>query len=385
MDADGLWVSIAGFMPFFYLMNQRNRRSVDERLWLLDALRAFGSISIMLHHFALYPPMSNLAAPVLGTVLDWLATYARTSQVFFVVSGYVLARSMSGSVWRLPQIGRFLVQRYCRLGLPYLGMIALVLVAYAFACGYLPVEVTGHRVTLWQLATHLLFLQDILGQEQLSAGFWFVCINFQLCLMYALILGLRDCLPLRRFDVEMAAGLALSLYSLFSFNLDTAHDIWALYFFPYFFMGVVVHRARKPGGRQATYWLYQVCFAAALYAEWRWRLIIAMAVGMLLFVAGNARAQGRWPGRAFIAWFGRISYSLFLIHFPVLVVVSTAWLRLDMTSPYEATAGLITAIALSIVGAAAYHRWIEAPVGGFAKTLRPMQPQPFGVRAASRA
>lgn len=371
-------------MPFFYSA-QSNTRSGGERLWLLDALRAFGSISILLHHFALYPPLSDLAAPVAGAVFEWLVAYARTSQVFFVVSGFVLARSMSGAAWSPRQIGRFLVQRYCRLGFPYLGMIALVLVAYSFSGGYLPVEVTGHRVTWWQLATHLVFLQDVLGEEQLSAGFWFVCINFQLCLMYAFILGLRDCLRVRRINVELVAGLALAFYSLFSFNLDTTNEIWALYFFPYFFMGVVVHHAAKPQGLRSTFWLNQIGFAAALYFEWRWRLVIAMGVGLLLFVAGNARSKGRWAGQALVAWLGRISYSLFLIHFPVLVVVSTVWVRLDMISPHEAVGGLLTAVVLSLVGAAAYHRCIEAPANGLAKTFRSSQLPSFGARAANRA
>ena len=69
---------------------QSDAASPDQRrLLFLDALRAFGSISIMLHHFALYPPLNDLAAPLLGACLDWLRDHARTTQIFFGVSGYV--------------------------------------------------------------------------------------------------------------------------------------------------------------------------------------------------------------------------------------------------------------------------------------------------------
>ena len=208
-----------------------------------------------------------------------------------------------------------------------------MLLAYSLACGYLPPQVTGSRVTSWQLLTHLVFLQDILGQEQLSAGLWFICINFQLCLMYALILGVRDSTGSSRFDAGMLLGWLLAAVSLFHVNLDPSRDAWALYFFPYFFMGVVVHRALRPGGRHAGFWLYQLLFVAALCVAWRWRLVAAMAVGAALFFAGATGWGSRWPRSRVVAWFGKISYSLFLVHFPVLVLVSTACIRLDWTSP----------------------------------------------------
>lgn len=349
---------------------QSDAASPDQRrLLFLDALRAFGSISIMLHHFALYPPLNDLAAPLLGACLDWLRDHARTTQIFFGVSGYVLARSLSGRTWNLRRIGAFLAQRYCRLGIPYLATIALVLLAYALACGYLPQQVTGSRVTSWQLLTHLVFLQDILGQEQLSAGLWFVCINFQLCLMYALILGVRDSTGSSRFDAGMLLGWLLAAVSLFHVNLDPSRDAWALYFFPYFFMGVVVHRALRPGGRHAGFWLYQLLFVAALCVAWRWRLVAAMAVGAALFFAGATGWGSRWPKSRVVAWFGKISYSLFLVHFPVLVLVSTACIRLDWTSPEDAVAALGAAVALSIAAAAVFHRWVEIPAGHLARML----------------
>jgi len=94
--------------------------------------------------------------------------------VFFVVGGYVMARSMSGSSWNLRGFRSFVVQRYCRLGLPYLGAIAMILPIYLLARDRLPDEVVGQPPSLPQLLAHLFFLQGILGYEQLSAGLWFV-------------------------------------------------------------------------------------------------------------------------------------------------------------------------------------------------------------------
>ncbi len=341
----------------------------NQRLVFLDALRAFGAICILLHHFALYPPLNSLAAPWLGQCLEWLRNHARTTQIFFGVSGYVLARSLYGQLWNFRQAGIFLIQRYCRLGIPYLAAIAFVLLAYAVGKGYLPQEVTGSRVTPRQLMAHLFFLQDILGQEQLSAGFWFVCINFQLCLLFALILWVRDSVRGVRFDVASLLCWILAAISLFGINVESGYDAWGLYFFPYFFMGVVVYRVSRPGARKTEFWLYQLLFVLALCFAWRWRLVVAMGVGMVLYLAETTGWGCRWPKSRVVAWLGKISYSLFLVHFPVLVLVATACLRYDWTSPGEAVAALAAAVVLSIAAAAAFHRWVEVPAGHLARML----------------
>ena len=55
----------------------------------IQALRAFAALTILSHHFALYAPLSEWASPLLGDLLSWLAKYARATQVFFVVSGFM--------------------------------------------------------------------------------------------------------------------------------------------------------------------------------------------------------------------------------------------------------------------------------------------------------
>lgn len=341
-------------------------------LLLIVALRALAALIILWHHFALYPPLRDWAAPVLGEMLDWFAIHGRATQVFFVVGGYVMARSMSARQWNSRVIGAFVRERYIRLGLPYLAVLAIVLPAYLFARGWVPDAVLGQPVTPQQLLAHLFFLQDILGYEPLSAGLWFVCINFQIGLIYAALLWLRDVPGRGRIDAVALGGWCLSVFSLFHANLDTAWDVWALYFFPYFFMGVVVHRARRGGVAAVEFWLFLALLVAAMAFEWRWRLGIAVAVGLLLFSGDRFGFVTSWPRNRLLAWLGRISYSLFLIHFPVLVLVGAVWTRLGWNEPLPAVAGLIVAFLLSIVAAAFFYRWIEAPAGRLARRFKPL-------------
>ncbi len=344
-------------------------RSTDEgqRLQFVIALRAVASILILWHHFALYPPLRQWATPLIGGTLDWLEQHARATQVFFVVGGYVMARSMSRQNWSLRRMSSFITQRYYRLGIPYLGAIALAISGYVVARGWLPDSVLGEAVSFPQLLAHLFFLQDILGYEQLSAGLWFVCINFQLSLVYGFCLLLRDTVGAGKVDLVGLLGWPLAFYSLFYFGLNDTKDSWWLYFFPYFFMGVVIHRSLRDGGFRWEFWLYQLLFVGAMVFEWRWRLLSALVVGFLLYSSERMGWGRLWPSNRAITWVGKVSYSLFLVHFPVLVLVATLWTRLGWTTPPGAVAGLFVAFGLSMLVAGQFHRWVEHP----AAKLRP--------------
>lgn len=337
------------------------RRTDGRRLSFIVALRACAALIILWHHFALYPPLRDWAAPLIGGLLDWVAHHARATQVFFVVGGYVMARSMSARDWSLRRIGCFVMERYFRLGIPYLVTIAVILPVHAFARGWVPDDVLGASVSLPQLLAHLFFLQDLLGYEPLSAGLWFVCINFQLGLVYAATLWLRDRPGGGARDYVGLLGWPLAILSLFHVNLNPAWENWWLYFFPYFFLGVVIHRALAGGLAQLEFWAFQALMAVALFHEWRWRLGIAVGVGFLLFAAEKLEFGAHWPRNRVIARLGQISYSLFLIHFPVLLAVSALWARLEWTSPAAAVAGLLAAFLLSIAAAFVFHRWVETP------------------------
>lgn len=80
---------------------------------------------------------------------------------------------------------------------------------------------------------------------------------------------LRDTIGRGETDLIGLLGWPLAIYSLFVFNLNDAWDSWWLYFFPYFFMGIVIHRSLRRGGFGMEFWLYQLLFVGAMVFEWR--------------------------------------------------------------------------------------------------------------------
>jgi peptidoglycan/LPS O-acetylase OafA/YrhL len=230
--------------------------------------------------------------------------------------------------------------------------------------------VLGAPVSVPQVLAHVFFLQDILGYESLSAGLWFVCINFQLCVLFALLLWLRDALFAGRVDVLGLVGWGLSVFALFYAYRLPGWDVWAVYFFPYFFVGVVVWRVCRPGAGALELWLLQGLFVLALLVEWRWRLVMGMVSGGVLLLALRTGFAARWPTRGALLLLGRISYSLFLVHFPVLLLVSALWTRLGWVSPLLAGAGLLVSFAVSVVLALVFYRWVEVPAGRVSRLVR---------------
>jgi peptidoglycan/LPS O-acetylase OafA/YrhL len=59
----------------------------------------------------------------------------------------------------------------------------------------------------------------------------------------------------------------------------------------------------------------------------------------------------------------RISYSVFLIHFPVCLIVNAAFTRFVPAEPHLQAAGMLVAWAASLAVGAAFFRWVEVPLG----------------------
>jgi peptidoglycan/LPS O-acetylase OafA/YrhL len=342
----------------------------SSRLPFVDAIRAVCSTLIACHHFSIYPPLADAAMPAVGPVIHWMQNYGRVAQMFFIVSGFMLAGSMSRRVWDSRVAGRYILQRYFRLAVPYLAASFAAMVACAIGRGWLDDRVIGSAPTAPQLIAHVFFLQNILGYENLSAGIWFVCINFQLTLLFVAALLVRDSLMGRGPEwlrmamskAPMVLGWLLAVASLFYFNRDDSWDAWAVYFFGQFFLGIVVHHALKNPRAQKWLAIYCLLMVAALAVEWRWRLVTGLVTALTLFIGGKAGVLSSWPTNRVLGFLGRTSYSLFLIHFPVLVVVATYWEMQGWTSsPLAATAGLVVAYVLSLGAAALFYRYVEGP------------------------
>jgi len=350
----------------------RSKPKSRERYPFLDFLRAVASQLIVWHHLSFYGPLPETAYPLAPHLLDWLARYARMAvQVFFVLGGFFTARSLTRSK---PLTGAVILstmwQRYRRIGTPYLVALTVAIFANALARRWMQHEAISDSPSVGQLLAHAAFLHDILGYPALTAGIWYLAIDFQLFFLCLLTFAGAEIWARRRGDTSSDAVprlvlkvlAPLALGSLFWFNRHPKYDAWAIYFVGSYFLGIVLHEFLE--GRLRLSWAasYFGLVVLAAIVDPRPRLLVAAVTAMIVFAAARTGIMQKWPTNNVVNYFGRISYSLFLIHFPVLLVVN-AWGAVRFTaSPAMALAGLLLAYGLSVLAGILLYHGVESRV-----------------------
>lgn len=340
-----------------------------QRLFALDLLKALGCLLIVWHHLAFYGPMSDIAYPLAPGAIAWLYDHARMAvQVFLVVGGFLTAAQLApDGAARLAQPGRLILRRYLRLALPLMAALVLAVAAAAVVRPWLDHASVPAAPSLGQLLAHGLLLQDLLGVEALSAGVWYVAIDLQLYALAVLLLGLgaawrgaqgpawRGALPV----------LVLAALSLLWWNRLPVLDATALYFFGAYGLGMLAYwlgRSRRPlWGALAL----AALGAVALSLDFRTRIALALAAALLLVWV--AALPSDWPatGAAPPAWrraasaLARMSYSVFLVHFPVGLLVNALVAHVWPAHALANALGMVAAFVLALAAGWLLHQGVE--------------------------
>ena len=332
------------------------------KLPVVDALKAVACVLIVLHHLAFYGPMSDVAKPLLPDLIQFLDEHARMAvQVFLVVSGFLFAGKF-GPGAGVPAPLTLLAQRYTRLVVPYSAALLLAIACSAVAGVWMDHRSISAAPDLGQLLAHVLLLHDLLDQEALSAGVWYVAIDFQLFALAVLLMWLSARVPAGRTRQALAPLLigATTVLSLFAFNRDAWWDETALYFFGSFGLGILsCWAARRP---RAGLWLAALTAlaVAALAVDFRPRIAVATGVMLFLGLAARHGFLHTLPVPAAVSRLARISYSVFLVHFPLCLLVNATVTAFFPANPVINIIGMLAALGLSIAGGALFYRRVES-------------------------
>jgi peptidoglycan/LPS O-acetylase OafA/YrhL len=364
--------------------------TVQKQFGLINLLKAGAAQLIVLHHLAFYGPMADAARPLMPSIVDWLDHNGRIAvQAFLVISGFLVAKSLSPS--GLPGIGNPLGtiwRRYIKLAPPFIVAMFLAIGASALARTWMVHDSISAPPNMSQLAAHVLLLHSVLGYESLSAGAWYVAIDFQLYALITCLLWVGGRIAGSRpmpWLMPLLVTLGVSI-SLLYFNRDADFDVWAPYFFGSYGLGILAWWASDPRRPfVATFSLLLMMVVPAVLAlalDFRSRIAVASVVACFLFLYGRTRlstyASSGW---SVINYLGKISYSIFLVHFPVCLVVNAAFTRFVPDDAYLQGAGVVWAWTASVAAGAVFHHWVEAPLGRFLAGLaKPVVVRSFGTK-----
>ena len=340
----------------------------------LDGLRGLAALYVVLFHCWLYtfPGYPDSSAPFW---LDGLM-FGRLAVVFFLVlSGFSLAVSPARHGWRTAGVGDFLRRRAWRILPPYWAALALSLAVSWFvvpASHFGPP--TGATVLVYGLVA-----QDLFTAPTPNGAFWSIGVEAELYLLFPLLLFLRR----RRGAVVLALCVTLPVVAG---GLMAAHanpvegDNWlAPHLAPVFAAGVIgagivtaSDRVRRlPWGWLAALAALPVLALGVLRGSvWTvnhyfWiDLAIAPAMTMLLAAVATGRPAVlvRLLTARPVHRLGGFSYSLYLIHLPIVLAV------IRRVAPHFVARGLPTfcftlavALPVSVLGAWLFAKVFETP------------------------
>lgn len=346
------------------------------RYHAIDGLRGLAALLVVLHHCVLVSPeffdaYKSKGAP---STLVWALTHtplhlawagSEAVFVFFILSGFVLTlpflRSNAPS-WRV-----YYPKRLARIYLPVWGSIVFSLImAYCVP----RVNNSGYSEWINVHAADINPLRDavlVLGTGILNTPLWSLSweIVFSLLLPVYLFLAMR----LRKNWMVWLAG-TLAIIALASvLNEDK------LVYLPMFGVGVLmaVHKDQLQRWAAKMGPMSWACLIAACVLALTSKWIIpgvpaldALAVvggALALFTFLHFAPTVRFGERASMRWLGKISFSLYLTHEPIVVSVA---LLTGTTSPLMVVA---ISLPLSLLVAAGFFRLVEKPSHNFANAL----------------
>ncbi len=305
--------------------------------------------------------------------MTWLFEYGRYAvQIFLVMGGYLAAQSLTrtNDVKNPRTALKLIFNRYLRLFAPYVVALLVTIFCAWVARFWVQDEYVGESETLGQFLAHLFFLQGILGLDSISAGAWYVAIDWQLYAVLAIMLGMFP-----NFRSLIWVSTILIVASLLYFNRLSAYENYFIYFIGAYGLGVLAQLAKNYSdptvnrlARILIVIIGLIIIASSFHHLWI-RNILAYFVAIALII---------WGGRAYkdqkhakmhnfvlsILWGSRRSYCAFLLHFSFILIANAIYIAsgLSLKNNGLIALGLMLAtLVFSWIAANYLYRFIEVP------------------------
>jgi hypothetical protein len=332
----------------------------------IDGLRGLAATLVVLFH--LHGAISRTASNWLWSPVDWIARNGFLGvDIFFIISGFVIALSVSKGAPTFGYFGRFILRRSIRLDPPYWSSILLEVLLLHLSLRLF----SGLAVPLPsapQLLAHLFYAQELLGYGSVVDSYWTLCYEIQFYAFFVGMVVLQAKLPERLRGPAWTACVGTILFGL---------SLWTRYWRPgwlpngvaidrwfQFFIGALTWRAVTAPGRLrllVAAWITVVVSVIVARAPVT-QLLPILVSGWLLLAARDARWGWLFATRPF-RFLGAISYSIYLYH------ASVGWRFVSLVqrvlpgpwSPATAIGVYLVGIVVSIGFAAVMWRFIERP------------------------
>ena len=355
----------------------------DGRYAGLDGLRGLAALTVFFGHALNLVPPLRIPHRLIDSPAHVLCDGTAAVDLFFVLSGFVLALPFVGQ--RRHQRLRytsFVIRRLFRIYPAY--WVAIGLAIWFRSALYVPSGMDSLSswiqkfwlvpLTFHDVARHALMIGPSFDTDTIDPVVWSLVTEMRMSLLFPIVvIAVRHVSSWRSAALTIVAALAVSL------GAPLAH-VHTFTYLPMFVLGAVLAARRE----LLLAWCSRLsvaqaaclaAFALVLYdvrfALFGFRfdyypsgLCIAAGSGILiLLVAGRSRWSAALSNRP-VGFLGRVSYSFYLVHLPVLML-TTSWL-------YPAVPSVVGCAAIALVASLllswAIYTLVEKPFHAIGRT-----------------
>lgn len=308
----------------------------------LDALRGIAALMVIFQHFW------EMNHPSDARFKPWLFFCAGHEAVilFFVLSGFVLMHQLRD--YRLSDYGKFIGRRVLRIYPAYYAALVLSAMLLIVIRGYFPSALAGNNLTDWfyiwsktNFDTPLWIGSiSLISHEgsSLNVAVWSLFYEMWISLLFpfAVYAIWRSGWVLRILAICATVVITVKLW----LTGQLLNDPWMgiIYYLWYFLLGALLYTVHHKMKYLANWWVLAI--GCGLYFSNYWcygmisnrllhEIIIAAGCYLILLNGIYNKLFQSFLSNTILQFYGKISYSLYLFHLPVLYGLSYYLLRHD--------------------------------------------------------
>ncbi|MFK7803262.1 MAG: acyltransferase family protein [Anaerolineae bacterium] len=289
------------------------------RFHFIDNLRGVAAIAVTLSHLIWLLPFPLT-----------LFEYGRLGvEIFFVISGFVMAYSLRNQTINGRFFAKFFLRRSIRLDPPYWVALIIELIILVLWAAPLP--------DLRTLLLNLAYLQEIFPVYSISSVAWTLCLELQFYLFFVLLLGFSRFIATRfNLSSKWVHGIIFGIVAVLSMLGGISWGVHPIFemlyipglFLPYwhiFFAGVLINWVLFKKAQPFVLWVYLSIKLLLVFSSGATTYfpnddlspLFSVLVSCVIYGVGLTSMLKSGMKSKVISYFGRISYSLYLLHVPI--------------------------------------------------------------------
>jgi peptidoglycan/LPS O-acetylase OafA/YrhL len=379
-------------------LNTSIGETTNQRYVYIDALRGVAAAWVLIHHLRHNGRFEHQFDAVFGgkfpLLLDKFFIMGSAGvEIFFVLSGFVIAHCLNGRKVNAKGVGQFSGRRLVRLILPYWFAISVVLIITLKQKLAVP---AGASLTfsMREMLANATLTYPYTGNHPYLPVAWTLIIELQFYLFFVILCWFSANLsrdgrsPLRiTIPLTLVTGI-ISIIWIWATDYRS-HNSFFLSFWIFFVSGAICYWHHK---RYLSFRTSLSCLLTLLtisFVLWESRMVLGTLASISILAASRVGGLTTWLKSQPYQFLGYRSYSIYLIHFPILTAAN-AWV---FSSQQPTMSRLIiahaTALTASFILAEISYRLVEIPAirlsHRFASLPRVQYPESEAIKAQDYA